>query len=97
MPTSPSPGRAAPAGAIGLIKPEAWIGADTDKVLGLKDGFGAAHHARLRWDGAGWRLEDLGSKNGTFVNGERVLSGTTPRAALGSKLRLGDMVLELQG
>src|SRR5262245_3507252 len=27
-------------------------------------------HAQLRWSGAGWVLDDLASKNGTFVNGE---------------------------
>ena len=30
-------------------------------------------HARIKWDGKGWWLEDLKSTNGTFVNGEKVL------------------------
>lgn len=30
------------------------------------------HHARLRFGGREWLLEDLGSKNGTLLNGERV-------------------------
>ena len=29
-------------------------------------------HARIKWDGRGWWVEDLKSTNGTFVNGERV-------------------------
>ena len=29
-------------------------------------------HARIKWDGKGWWLEDLKSTNGTFVNGEKV-------------------------
>ena len=44
-------------------------------------------HARLAWTGTGYIVEDLGSTNGTFVNGERV-SG--PRA-----LRSGDRGLLL--
>jgi len=32
----------------------------------------SAHHARIRQDGHDLVLEDLGSRNGTFVNGERV-------------------------
>ena len=76
-------------GVILLLKPETTLGADPGSDLVLKDGFVSSHHARIRWDGAGWWLEDLGSKNGTYVNGERVPPGTTQKVALGSKLRLG--------
>jgi pSer/pThr/pTyr-binding forkhead associated (FHA) protein len=41
-------------------------------------------HARIAWNGTEYVVEDLGSTNGTFVNGERI-SG--PRA-----LRSGDLV-----
>ncbi len=30
------------------------------------------YHARIEWDADGYVLRDLGSKNGTFVNGEKV-------------------------
>ena len=47
-------------------------------------------HARLAWKGTGYIVEDLGSTNGTFVNGERV-SG--PRALRpGDRLQLGEQV-----
>jgi hypothetical protein len=47
-------------------------------------------HARLAWTGTEYIVEDLGSTNGTFVNGERV-SG--PRALRsGDRLQLGDQV-----
>ena len=29
-------------------------------------------HARMIWDGASWRIEDCGSTNGVYVNGQRV-------------------------
>jgi predicted component of type VI protein secretion system len=29
-------------------------------------------HARITWSGTGYVIEDLGSVNGTFVNGERI-------------------------
>jgi pSer/pThr/pTyr-binding forkhead associated (FHA) protein len=32
----------------------------------------SGHHCRLTWDDSGYVLEDLGSTNGTFVNGVRV-------------------------
>jgi transcriptional regulator with PAS, ATPase and Fis domain len=41
-------------------------------TIGLPDRWMSARHARLvrKWDK--WRVTDLGSRNGTFVNGERV-------------------------
>ena len=42
-------------------------------------------HARLCWTGSGWRIEDLGSKNGTTVNG-------TPPGGAGTSLRDGDWI-----
>jgi DNA-binding CsgD family transcriptional regulator len=44
-------------------------------------------HAVLERFAAGWCLRDLASRNGTFVNGERVLSDRPLRA--GDEVRLG--------
>lgn len=41
-----------------------------DIVLG--DTFASGEHARLAWNGKGWVLEDMGSTNGTYVNGQQV-------------------------
>jgi sigma-B regulation protein RsbU (phosphoserine phosphatase) len=56
------------------------------------------HHARLHGQGREWRLEDSGSRNGTFVNGRPVgvaeLSGTGDNAVElrdGDEIRLGDV------
>jgi transcriptional regulator with AAA-type ATPase domain len=60
-------------------------GADGDRRLELRfpGGTVSSIHAHLARGGAGWTIVDEGSKNGTFVNGERV-----PRAAL----RDGDLI-----
>lgn len=43
----------------------------------------SSHHARLSYQGEHWELEDLGSTNGTYVNGER---------AQKTKLQIGDII-----
>ena len=44
----------------------------------------SALHAELRHDSTGWQLKDLGSRNGTFLNGQR-LTGE-------ARLRAGDVI-----
>jgi hypothetical protein len=46
------------------------------------------HHAELRRDGERWLLRDLGSRNGTRVNGMRVLEATEVHP--GDRVALGD-------
>jgi hypothetical protein len=57
------------------------VGRDPACGLVVEDPRVSKRHARLRWTEAGWALEDLGSKNGTTVNGKK---------AQGSELRDGD-------
>src|SRR5262245_16241426 len=52
------------------------------------------HHARIVIDGGDATLEDLGSKNGTYVAGERV---TNPRRLRdGDQIRVGSVVVTFQ-
>jgi hypothetical protein len=52
-------------------------------------------HARVLADGGGVIVEDLGSSNGTFVNGERI-SGPVELAA-GDEIQVGGTVLGVEG
>ncbi len=45
------------------------VGRDLGCSLVLEDPRVSRRHARLEWTGTGWTLEDLGSKNGTTLNG----------------------------
>jgi adenylate cyclase len=45
------------------------VGRHPDCTLVIESPHVSARHARLRWTGCGWALEDLGSKNGTMLNG----------------------------
>lgn len=61
------------------------IGRDAACGLIVEDGRVSKRHAMLRWIGNGWQLEDLGSKNGTSLNGAAV-------GAAGPSLREGDWI-----
>lgn len=60
-----------PGERIGLLALTA-IGRSAENDVVLDDSFLSAEHARLSWNGRGWVVEDLGSTNGTFVNGKQV-------------------------
>jgi pSer/pThr/pTyr-binding forkhead associated (FHA) protein len=64
--------------------PSITIGRHGQCDLQVNDTWVSRQHARITWGGAGYLLEDLGTVNGTYVNGDRI-SG--PRA-----LRSGDIL-----
>jgi hypothetical protein len=82
-------------GQVFDLQPETTLGADLDNTLVLGDHFISSRHARLRWDGVGWWVEDLGSRNGTLVNGRPCPPHVRQPIAMGAKLVMGDMAFEL--
>jgi hypothetical protein len=58
---------------------EQVVGRDADCALCLQEKQISRKHALIRWNGADWTLRDLGSVNGTFVDGARL---DVPHAAL---------------
>src|SRR5438874_2327362 len=56
------------------------IGRRSDCQIFVPDMRVSRQHARLWRDGDAWTLEDLGSNNGTYVNGLRVQGATPLRA-----------------
>ena len=55
-----------------LDSEEVIVGRATDASLPLADRFLSRHHARFFWRGDELLIEDLGSRNGTVVNGSRI-------------------------
>ncbi|HEY7062149.1 MAG TPA: FHA domain-containing protein [Chloroflexota bacterium] len=52
------------------------------------------HHARISVEGSYLRLEDLGSANGTFLNGQKVTQPETVTA--GDEVRVGGTILSVE-
>lgn len=70
------------------------VGRNPECALVLADDFASGRHARIFRDASGWKVEDLGSTNGTFLGSTR-LTGPAPVVA-GSVLRIGKTVIELR-
>ena len=48
------------------------LGRDVNNAIVIEDPFASAEHAVLTYRGRSWYLEDLGSTNGSFINGHRI-------------------------
>lgn len=53
-----------------LDRARALVGRHADCDLATDDARMSRHHAEVRFDGEAWRVQDLGSRNGTFLDGE---------------------------
>ncbi|MCA9637378.1 MAG: FHA domain-containing protein [Myxococcales bacterium] len=60
---------------------------DCDLVLPARDV--SSRHATLEWNGADWQLRDLGSRNGTWLEGQRLVGDARPVVCAGARLRFG--------
>ena len=70
------------------------IGRDASADVSLGDEQASRHHARVSGQGDAVQVEDLGSTNGTYVNGQPIEG---PRALRpGDQVRVGLTVLELR-
>lgn len=74
-----------------LHKAVLTIGRATDNDIVVDNAGVSRHHARLTRRGDDWVLEDLGSRNGTFVNGQRITGPVI--LGPGSQMGLGPDVL----
>ncbi len=77
--------------AFELYKDVHTVGREAGNDILINDPQVSRHHARLTLQGSAYILEDLGSTNGTFVNGRRVAGPVTLSA--GDMVGLGDTVV----
>jgi hypothetical protein len=79
--------------AFPISKPVTTIGRQTDCDVVLSDGAASRHHAELRNEGSAFTIQDLGSTNGTRVNGAAVMEQELQD---GDRLTIGETELEFR-
>jgi len=78
---------------VTLTEGETVFGRGPDSAVWIDDESVSRRHARIRITMGAARLEDLGSRNGTFVNGRRI---QTAELADKDEIRLGSVALTLR-
>lgn len=80
--------------ATGLTEEHFTIGRGDDNSLALDDRSVSKYHAMLIAHGADYKLVDLNSRNGTFLNGQRVMEEMLKN---GDEIRVGILELRYEG
>jgi hypothetical protein len=81
-------------GTIFALDAVTTLGRDLGCSVVVDDPYASAEHAALTFRGRAWYVEDLGSTNGTHVNGAPVAGVTA--LAYGDEIRIGDVRLRLE-
>lgn len=84
-----------PRSTVVVLDRELTVGRDVENTVSIPDSSLSRRHARLEVQGTAVVLHDLGSKNGTFVDGLRVQRPVGVRP--GAELRFGTVRARLDG
>lgn len=75
-----------------IRKPATLIGRNESCDLTVSDPLVSRRHCQISWDGVYCTVEDLGSTNGTFVNGQQLVAAYSLRP--GDRLQVADVVFQ---
>jgi hypothetical protein len=77
-------------GIQAILATEHIVGRLPTSHLAIEASFVSAAHALIRWNGQFWEVRDLGSTNGTYVQGGRIAVGEAVRLKAGSEVVFGE-------
>jgi len=89
-----SPGGVPPEGLSVPLDAVTSLGRDVNNSIVVEDDFASADHAVLTFRGRAWYVEDRGSTNGTYLNGQRV-ENVAPMG-FGDELQVGRVRFRLE-
>lgn len=69
------------------------VGRSAKSHVALKDASLSREHCRLTRREDGYYIEDLGSRNGTFVNGENIGSSSARKLQAGDMIEIGSVII----
>jgi DNA-binding winged helix-turn-helix (wHTH) protein len=81
-------------GQLALTDGDHVLGRDDDVAVWLESPTVSRHHARIRIVGSDATIEDLGSKNGTYLRGKRLV--TTAHLEDGDEVHIGSVKLRFR-
>jgi hypothetical protein len=80
--------------AIALTTKPLSIGRSSDSSIVIRDDYTSTHHARLEFRAGSWVLNDLGSTNGTFLDGKKITEPVT--VPLNTAFTIGSTTFEIR-
>lgn len=76
-------------GAVFPVAARMLVGRGPASQLRLTEAHVSGEHATILWTGGGWEIRDLGSRNGTWLDGARLDAGVARTLGTGTRLGFG--------